>query len=974
MSEEALNHAAQAATLKTVSELATGMHLDHLVSIRQSADKSILSIGEDSGLSQFGKMASHTIDRHDVKNLPGAETIKALATDLVRPGPEGDRLRSDLNAHTMMDLATSRRNAVAYLIVVDSEDGKTRVGWLLSVFSAAKAQYKTETDEHGNVKVSLDNSFTQVVINLVTKHNVRSLHVGPFHRLVRDSEIGAQLGGALKSAGAIVYYDGGVIKPGSMDWQVQCLVAEQQYKAVVKGMSMGTYAKLMKGAWSKSEGQLPAVGYKFRSATDATVVPDETKRELIADLIRWAADPTLTWSEIARRLHEEHGHASEVHKTRQGEHVTIKDARGPETAVKNLLAVGLPLWLTGKYRYVSRKPRILEVDELPDAIAKKMVQRGANDYMLVQELDFHHEELSEPWGDPDTIKKGIRRLAGLSNWTRTKVRENFIDPAEFDAIAGDVEITGRKPTGRAAAATSHKPLAGLAEWADAEWQYAISARTHSYYGYVRRPIADATLPNGNRAGWRDRDLDILGTMLPEEIHKALAEAIVHAIDEAGVRVDRSPTRRKAAAKVKSDPAALQALQDKVTELSKKVAAGEMRQQIAEEDGLVETLKSVMRELEPLRSELRNVTEQLAIAQAAAQEARTFDTDAHAELGSLAAALAALAKTKKDAPGELGTILHNFLHDLRFHMSDDGLFVHFTVRVKVATSDGFVFLGPITGRVANHRRQTRVHRRHVMFERMFKLGEDFDTAARAAGYTDTMQAKRGLHDYLTQLGLVTTKGLRSAILDCPIPVVRQILWAEHVARTEGSVFKVPDGVDKTYAEHIRSVYTSDRDWALSWMVDNPGRARHAVDMVLAAADLDEGIEWDTVWQGCGKGLNAGGVRYLKEELVRGKGATSDGPDRFRIVYAPVIEARFSIQSRSRDKKVRARKCPFCDKRTLTHVVRVPEVLGGMLCTECRRSPHTPAVVFPQDYLRMWVGPRGVGMGKNGGPGHGTKEVK
>ena len=116
-----------------------------------------------------------------------------------------------------------------------------------------------------------------------------------------------------------------------------------------------------------------------------------------------------------------------------------------------------------------------------------------------------------------------------------------------------------------------------------------------------------------------------------------------------------------------------------------------------------------------------------------------------------------------------------------------------------------------------------------------------------------------------------------------------------------------------------------------------------------------------------------MRYLKEELIRGKGAQNDGKDRFRIVNDPVIEATGSLHNRVKDRKVRARKCPFCHTRTLTHVVRVPEVLGGMLCTACRRSPHTPTVVFPEDYLRMWVGPRGVGLGKNGGPGVGTKEL-
>jgi hypothetical protein len=313
-----------------------------------------------------------------------------------------------------------------------------------------------------------------------------------------------------------------------------------------------------------------------------------------------------------------------------------------------------------------------------------------------------------------------------------------------------------------------------------------------------------------------------------------------------------------------------------------------------------------------------------------------------------------------------------LDDLRFKVSRDLLKVHFTFRVRVATEDGYVYLGPISGTVSNHRRATKVHRRSVMFERMFRDGEDFQTAAAAAGYGDLIQAKRGVHDYLIEQGLFPTKGMRAAAMDSPIPEVRKILWAEHTARQEGSVFKVPDGIDPAYADHVRSTYTSDREWALSWMVDNPGRARHALEMCLAAADPEEGVDWNTLIDQVATGLTSGQRRYLKQELVRGKGSTLDAAESVFTVYSPVLEVHGSIHNKSANQRVRARKCPYCDARTLTHVVRVPEVLGGMICTQCRRSPHTPTVVFPEAYLKRWVGPRGVGMGKNGGPGPGTKE--
>jgi hypothetical protein len=54
------------------------------------------------------------------------------------------------------------------------------------------------------------------------------------------------------------------------------------------------------------------------------------------------------------------------------------------------------------------------------------------------------------------------------------------------------------------------------------------------------------------------------------------------------------------------------------------------------------------------------------------------------------------------------------------------------------------------------------------------------------------------------------------------------------------------------------------------------------------------------------------------------------------------------------RIRARMCPWCQSRMATHVLRVPECPDDLLCTSCQRMPSDPCVVFPDEYMKLWVG--------------------
>lgn len=954
----------ESALQMSVPTLAGISIIDRMAMVRESSVKAIG--GPDAGLTEFGAMAKYTIDRADVRDMPGAAVIKALATDLVRQDQRGADLRAKLNAIPLMDAMSDRHAAVAYMIVFD--DGSERVGWVLSVYSAAKATYKLVTKATDQMEYTLDNAFTNIMMDLSARYRVKHLHIGPFHRLVRDSSIGARLGSSLAANRTVVHYEGGVVDPASAQWTINCLIADQQYKGTVMGMSKGTYLRALAGKWPKAENQLPALGYRFEASDDPTPVPDAAQARMVRDLIGWASTPELSWEEIAGKLATVHGFASGVQRSRSKETVTIADSRGPGVNVRNLLTTGLPLWLTGSYVFECAVPRAVEVGNLSDSMRDRIGSDEAGSPVIRFVIGFGHEQLAEPWAAEETLRSAIRRLAGQSHKLRGRLRANFPDPAVFDEIVAGLAAPKPAAKGRAAGKGVFKPLAGLAEWTADGLQWQLSARNTSSYLLNCRPEEEAAAANGRRLGWRDADRQIVAVIDPAELHKAIAEAAVDAIST-GVSWSRQAT---AVAPVLDSGPRIAGLVDDIAALRDTIEGYDFQLKVARDLRDGEAMREALSTLAPLRQQLTALEDELAGSQASLPDPRMLDTTARNELGRVAAALAALAKTDGAAPAALARILRDLLHDVRLEVASDQMSVAFSFRVRVMADDGQIILGPITGTVANRRRVTKVHRRDVLIERVFKDGQTYQDAAAALGMTDAPFAKRRLFEQLTADDVIRTKGLRSAVIDCPLPDVRRVMWAEMEARRDGTAFKPPAGVDAAWARHIRETYTGDTTWALSWMVNDPVRARRAVSAVLAVEDPTAGADWEDVLKTATIGLRPGQSRFVVEELMRGKGATRTQEESSYTLHAPVLEWVGASHGRAVGRKVRARTCPFCATQTLTHIVRVPEVPGGILCTTCRRAPTLPKIVFPDGYLVEWVGPRAVGRGKNGGLGSGTQK--
>lgn len=868
------------------------------VVIRESSKKALL---EDNDLPEFAKMSQQVLDAAAVRDLPGAGTIRALAVDLVKDNARSREIREHLGAEAIYD----GRIVVGYQIRVE------HVLYVLAVFSAAKTKVRIHDD-----LASIENAFSDAIARLVRIHDIKNLHTGPFHRLVRHKKASESLETALQMAKTVVHFSGGTLdlssESGRTMWTIQVLMAEAQYNGTVSGLTNGSLARLEEGQWPKSGSQLPAAGYRLRSDTDPSVVPDLEQLPMIRDLIGWAADERLSDSDIAQLLADNYSYGSNVQRSRSGGQGTITDTRYPATAVRNLLRKGLPLWRDGHYTYTTDVPQHMETDKLRPKMAALVETSGEQRTITVQ-IPFHHEELPDgQWADRNQIEAAISlRLAR----------------------------TEKKTTGRSAAETDRKPLSGIGEWIEGDRQWRLSARHRTFYRLVHRPVGKTVDASGNPLGWAEDDYTHVAAIGPEDLHPALARAIAKGLED-GAAWSRTT------APATADPAAARALTEELAArielIDRQVKDAETDLELAREEGYREIMKDRMRSIEKLRRDRASTVEQMARAEGAIADLRALDTGTAADGKQLAALLAKLASTVNTADPDLNMRLRETLVDLRASLAEDDLTVTVSCKVKVPTSDGQLIVGPFSCTVTNRRRKLAAKRAESMLQHFLADGLSIEQAAQLTGYTDMAFARRKLMQEIEDSGAVPSKGLRVALLAAPA-ATRAVVWAEITSRRTGRPFRRPADVPATFAQHVREVYTSSMQWSNTWKTDTSS-LQQAVDLVADTGS--HGMLWDTFMDVApAEALS----RHAQEDLVRGRGqADSDQ----RISYNALLERSELWHRHNAERRVWARQCPHCRKRTLTHILRAPEIPGGLVCTSCRRTEDGPyGLKVPDLYLEI-----------------------
>jgi hypothetical protein len=900
---------------KLEATVGTDRHYDEAFAIRES---------DENANAELVDMMEYTLRPH-VGRVDGVETVLGLGAALVERTREGEALRAQYNPRTLYG-GISGRKVIGWILEVEGTP------FILSLYSAAKTNEKETND------------YTDALAAFLKRHTVGALYTGPFSRLVRSKEHAMDLKDAGRKAGTTIHAYGRypadlTTESGREIFDRMVDEAVWDYNLTVERLTRGSHALLMEGQYPKGEEALPALGYKFRETApgarkvDRTPVPDPSKIELVRDLLTWGASD-LTDLQIAQRLAEKHGWGSGALRAKLDDPTaTVMDARYPATAVRQLWK-HLDLFETGKYLYEARIP--VSEEKVRADVAEHAVKIGM-DAIVSVELDFHHELLPEGrWADPAVIR--------LCREKRERMEQ-------------------AAPQGRAASgAGERKPLSGLAEWIEGDTQYMLSARNSTYYVLKARDAKRATTKRGKRAGWTEDDKDAVAKILPADLHRALGEAIIDTLDRTGVEYNRTMTTHTV---IGTDPSqVLAAAEHQLALARRKAKRAAVEYAVAvenyedrETDANYATMREALAAKADAEQVVRDAEKRLADIDAAAQSDEPITVEVEVEVDDIARALAALIQTEDRAPAGLNLALRNSLLNLRLTVDDDGTGIEVSCSVRVGTDEGPVDVGPITCRVENRQRAAHRTRRSNLLALVLRDGKSIEEAAADGGYADARAARRRILAELEETGLITSKGLRSAIIDCPVLDARRVVWAEIEAQRSGKPFALPKGVKAEYAKHIRATYIGNgQNWVTAWCSDSHQASRAAIAAVEAAGK--KGMRWDDLIEHIAPNVPLTDRRTLAVELVSGKGKHGTGA---RIEYEPVLE-RSDPWHRHADRRVWTRRCPYCETRTLTHVLRVPEVPGGVLCTKCAHAPSLPAVKFPADYLRCWAGPRGFGKGR------------
>jgi len=935
MKEQTFQRVAPEVIANTVKKPAATKRTNGKVSKKTRRVLVVVRESSAAAFSEFVKMLEAVLNSR-LGLIPGADKIVQLGDLLVRKTPEGEALRRTLNAEPKY-----------------ARNSKVPVGWLfdvegtlffLGLYSAGKPTIRI--DEEHNVHVT--NEFTRALGAIVQQHNVTTIYTGPLSRLLRSRNVSAGLRNSLveNQTKVICSDQSAAFTMGTQDGQRNFDMAswfiEEQYKGIVMGLTNGTHRVLLRGQWPKTADHLPAMGYKFLDEKDPTPVPDLDYLDLVRDFIELAAkDESEVSNDALVKFLGKQGWGSRALRARElhDDQGTILESKHPRMALMHLLEKGLPLWETGIYNYEVKVPAILLEEQLLDETGRFAANAQRANYEVLEENA--DQDLDEE-GEDTSVYKQTKLGFGISFHHEMLPEGRWAEPELITLAKRRLNRKKDTPTGRLAGDLERKPMTSIADWEDENNEYKLASGAADLYWIVSRPLKEAIDKRGRRNGWPARlDKYVSAAANVAVLHKTFAEAVIDTLTRESVTVSR-----------KNPNDIYEELEVHIDDITENLAKARRKQELAEksgdaaiEAGATSVATRKFKEAEEAAVTVSELEQRLAQAYAQAENARPLDIKT-AEVSELTATLAELASTERLARSQLNSSMRRLVARLEAKLSDNSLNIHFQVWVRLLTNDGPVVAGPIAFTVPN-RRLEHVGERHEAAARyVLADGLREGEALEKSGYDSLPHMRRRITKLLGDV--VPSTYLRSAIVDCPIVETKAVVWEMLDASLNGRAFVTPEGVDRAFATHIRNTYGSaDFPWTIAWASQSHELPRLVLEYVLAcgpegALALDLQRYAGTLG---GKNLTTNFIGLSYRGMRKGTG------------YELILERSEGFKRDNPERRFLARRCPFCDTRTLTHTIKAPEVPGGLLCTECRRAPALPSVTFPEAYLRNWDGPLG-----------------
>ena len=825
------------------------------------------------------------------KEYPELQTLRTHGSSVLRPDADGERLRKHLGAEPLYGKEDSSSKPTAWAINI----GKCRVIYALA--SAGK------TDSSG-----LENSWVNVLAEEIRTNIPTHLFTGPFSRLIRNKDVSTQLKIALRRTSTRVHCsesrDGFRVtdETGEMLWDAFVNAAHTEWISTLTRLQTGIIFHTKQGKWPRG-GPLPVIGYK--RLTDSAggpsfIVPDENQREIVRVIIETAASG-MTEKEAVEKM----SLAGVRSRKPRGTGVTqplLSELGDPKSAARTIWQ-HLPTYLSGNYTYMQNNtvPGASGVFGVP-------VHR-------VNQEDQGHFEFNFPfgipeggWHDEETIKLAIKR--------RLSVRQ---------------KSGGKKDPNQ-----KIKPLTGLGSWIVGGKEFRLMADDNTYQ--LRSRIHQPT-ESGVFKGFGYYEGDLVGRFTVVGLHRIVANLLRDVVFEVRDEVkcfhvpEPQPTElHDLLQRVEQANEKASRLRDFAGNTSNVEEQAAYRAQASEQFGLARSLLQQHTDL------LRNQERKVAFA----------DTD------QLLATAELLERCSGGGSPTLRRALHRFIGNLQIHAINSEPIAEVTLTAVVRTDFGAVTLGPVTRSILNTAGTKRIKPNPDMVsERNVRLAYDLLTSLEGTPIREMLQLhgraeRRRLLAVLQSL--LPNPYATSALLDCPIPEVQRVVLNEIFSEFGYTPLALPDGLDPLWVQEIAAIYLAPTwDWnKKSWASGDATWARQLVSWVHRYYGDDTGVVVATARKQLG--LSEPQIySLLSTDIYKYKSI-------MRSCSTPIeYVALYKKYTRSEEpRRFRITLCPHCGTRELPHILRVPELPDGFICSKCCRSPSSK-IVYPASYLKPWVGP-------------------
>lgn len=510
------------------------------------------------------------------------------------------------------------------------------------------------------------------------------------------------------------------------------------------------------------------------------------------------------------------------------------------------------------------------------------------------------------------------------------------------------ELREPRPTGGAAHNRAAKRAVAPSEWTSGSSVFSVQPRQYNSGRHACVIFANTIEARGDRRGWsveRAHAATYARATFPlTDLCASLANAIESRVLElldpksiAAVELPRQPAARDCH-RLRKEQRSLELrgrLEANRQEEEAKRADADGQELLAgrrlangDEDGANRAEKrarELLEEADALVAARVDLEAKLRDAEAELAEPAPIDT-VEAELNVAAYLVAGLRRASEHngiGPASLAEVIASHVTDWVMTVDEEG--VRWSARLSLPLVDGTQATVPVSGVIDNVRSAAggrSATSGTVLAEQVLVEGRSLDDLAATSGVATSRRAlvMKHLMPWLKEHG-ITSRGACCALVDHPVPAVRQLVFA-HLTDTT-----IPPNV-AAWPEALRDLvvetYTDHRlRWGDAACPDDARAIQRIVNAVVAAGP--HGIAIDALAVAAGWSYTA--VRELAQPYGRAAGFT-----RPRFVELHPI---FSTG-------VRALMCTHCsrrDRQAADRVVLLPEVAAsgfGVLCT-CGRPP-------------------------------------